>query len=126
MRCKLLFHTVLFVLVAAALASGAEPTGSEPRPACFLRQLGPAGGWCPYGGGVICWWPKHCFPPCGGPDDYCRKPLPQVCWPAYPPYYIWGPPDVWSPEGNCLQRGRVHMTENTGGPAQPASGAADK
>ena len=90
----------LLPLIAAAWASGGEPPCSEPRPA-FLGQLGPAGGWCPYGGGLLSWWPRHCFPDCGRPDDYCRKPLPCVCWPAYPPYYIWAPPEICHPQDNC-------------------------
>jgi len=91
----------LLALVAVDGAGGEEPPGTEPRPACSAWRLGPVGGWFPYGGGLLRWWPPHCFPRCGGPDDYCRKPLPRVCWPAYPPYYIWGPPEVRGPQDNC-------------------------
>lgn len=38
-------------------------------------------------------------PGCGGPDDYCRKPPPRVCWPPDPPYYVWGPPEIHYPHG---------------------------
>ncbi|MHC5544956.1 hypothetical protein ACYOEI_42515, partial [Singulisphaera rosea] len=31
----------------------------------------------------------NCFPRWCGPDDYCRKPLPNLCRPAFPAY---GPP----------------------------------
>jgi hypothetical protein len=63
----------------------------------ILQRFHPVGGWHPDGGGLLHWWPRHCFPCCGGPDDYCRKPLPRVCWPPYPPYYTWGPPAVCCP-----------------------------
>jgi len=69
----------LFVLLTAGLG-----ISGEPAPKGFLDCLAPAGGWHPYGGGLLHWWPKHCFPHCGGPDDYCRKSLPCVCWSAYP------------------------------------------
>jgi hypothetical protein len=91
---------VLLAQIAAGWAFGGEPPCSEPR-ACSLQQLGPVGGWDPYGGGLLHWWPKHCFPRCGAPDDYCRKPLPPVCWRCYPSYYIWAPPDVCPPQGKC-------------------------
>jgi hypothetical protein len=106
--------TALLALIAALSASAGEPPCCEPPRACFLRQLGPTGGWCPYGGGLIRWWPAHCFPRCGAPDDYCRKSLPCVCWPPYPPYYIWGPPEVCCPQSNCGQAGthiKVHIKE---------------
>lgn len=64
-------------------------------------RIGPAGGWCPYGGGLLRWWGPHCFPRCGAPDDYCRKPLPRTCWPPYPPYYFRGPPRECCPPDGC-------------------------
>jgi hypothetical protein len=73
----------------------------EPGYAGCWRQFGPVGGWNPYGGGLLHWWPQHCFPRDCGPNDCCRKPLPRVCWPPYPPYYIWGPPEVCHRHGNC-------------------------
>jgi hypothetical protein len=57
----------------------------------FLKRFAPVGGWRPYGLGLFHWWPCRCFPCNNGRDDYCRKPLPHVCWPPYPPYYIYGP-----------------------------------
>jgi hypothetical protein len=77
---------VLFALIAGGWALAGDPP-------CPPWRLGPVGGWCPYGGGLLRWWPPRCFPRCGGPDDYCRKPLPPVCWPPYPPYYIWQLPE---------------------------------
>ncbi len=82
----------LLALLAAGWAGGGEPPCREPRPPCPPWRLAPAGGWFPYGGGLLHWWPPNCFPHGGAPDDYCRKSLPRVCWPPYPPYYLWGPP----------------------------------
>jgi hypothetical protein len=62
-----------------------------------FSRLGPAGGWRPYGGGILSWWNPHCFPHAGAPDDYCRKSLPNVCWHSYPPFYTYGPPDTGLP-----------------------------
>jgi hypothetical protein len=106
MRRQAWIGAVVLALIAAGWASGGEPPCSEPRPACFLRWLGPAGGWFPYGGGLLHWWPPHCFPRCGAPDDYCRKPLPPVCWPPYPPYYTWGLPEACHPQGSCRPASR--------------------
>jgi hypothetical protein len=75
-------------------ALGGEPEYNEPAQQRFLQRMHPVGGWHPYGGGLLHWWNPHCFPRQGAPDDYCRKPLPRVCWPPYPPYYVWGPPEI--------------------------------
>jgi hypothetical protein len=80
------------LLATRALAGDAEvPT----RP--FTERIKPVGGWSPYGGGLVRWWPRDCFPRCGAPDDYCRKTLPKVCWPPYPCYFTYGPPEVCYP-----------------------------
>jgi hypothetical protein len=113
---------VLLALTAAGWAYGEPPPSVAPGPESgwagkgtvgapdqvpgCLRQLAPAGGWFPYGGGLLHWWPKHCFPRCGAPDDYCRKPLPSVCWPPYPSYYIWGPPETCCPQDRCRPASR--------------------
>jgi hypothetical protein len=74
---------ILIGLIAGGWAWGGEPC-------CPMQPLGPAGGWFPYGGGLLRWWDTHCFV-CGGtPDDYCRKPIPRLRCPAYPPCYLWG------------------------------------
>ena len=75
-----------------------DHSGCVQTPQCFLERVGPVGGWSPYGGGLLSWWNPCCFPRSGAPDDYCRKPLPKVCWPPYPPYYIWGAPPQSSGE----------------------------
>jgi hypothetical protein len=95
---RLLRLALLVALVAGARAAGGEYGCCPSCQPCTPNQFGPAGGWNPYGGGLLHWWPRHCFPCCGGPDDYCRKPLPRVCWPGYPPFYILVPYD------NCCPR----------------------
>jgi hypothetical protein len=98
-------------VIALLLTPGAGGRGyagdhdcCEPAEPCWLKRLGPVGGWHPYGGGLLHWWNPHCFPCGGAPDDYCRKPLPCACWPAYPPYFTWGPPEVCHPPA-CPPRG---------------------
>jgi hypothetical protein len=105
MRRQAWIGAVLLALTAAGWDSGGEPPSGEPRPAGGMGPLGPAGGWDPYGG-LLHWWPRHCFPCGGAPGDYCRKPLPSVCWPPYPPYYIWAPPETCSPPGRCRPSSR--------------------
>ena len=92
---------LLIALLAAGRGLGAERVCSQPSEDCFLKRLSPIGGWHPYGGGLLHWWPHHCSPCRGAPDDYCRKPLPKVCCPPYPSYYIWGPPEICYPQGKC-------------------------
>jgi hypothetical protein len=73
---------VLLALVAGSWASAAGPP-------CFLQRLRPAGGCFPYPGGLLHWWCPDWFQPCCGPDDYCRKPLPEfgptLCAPCASP-----------------------------------------
>jgi hypothetical protein len=92
-------------LVVALLGGGrkltAEPSCCPPPEDGFLSRLAPVGGWCPYGTGLLHWWPRCCFPRCGAPDDYYRKPLPKVCWPPYPPYYIFGAQESCCPQSRC-------------------------
>jgi hypothetical protein len=100
MRCQVWIGALVVALVAGGRGPGAEPWSS---PDCYLQRLKPEGGWSPYGGGLLRWWNPCCFPRCGAPDDYCRKPLPKVCWPAYPGYYIWGPPEICCPQSNTVR-----------------------
>ena len=104
MRRRVWIGALVVALIAGGTGVRAEPPCGEPPPDCFLQRLSPAGGWCPYGG-PLCWWPRHCFPRCGAPDDYCRKSLPCVCWPPYPPYFIWGPPETCCPGHPCGRPG---------------------
>jgi hypothetical protein len=101
MRLQAWIGVALLTLLAAGWACAEEPPCAESRPASSPWRLGPTGGWFPYGGGLLRWWPRDCFPRCGGPDDYCRKPLPSVCSPPYPSYYIWGPPEIVHPSDSC-------------------------
>jgi hypothetical protein len=103
MRCADWLVACLLALGAAGPGLCGEPPGGEWAPGSLLQRWHPAGGWEPYGGGLLHWWDPHCFPRCGGPDDYCRKKLPCVCWPPYPPYYIDGPaaPANAPPCGDC-------------------------
>jgi len=98
-------HQVWIGTLVVALIGGsgllAEPPCPEPSHDSFLQRLGPVGGWHPYGGGLLHWWNPRCIPCCGAPDDYCRKKLPCVCWPAHPAYFIWGPPEISHPQGSC-------------------------
>jgi hypothetical protein len=92
MKCYAWIAALAFALIAGSWAYSGSPPCCQPEQKSFLQRIAPVGGWFPNGGGLLHWQPHHCFPCCGGPDDYCRKPLPKICWPPYPPYYIWGPP----------------------------------
>ena len=83
---------LLLTLIVGGQVFGGERECCDPPQQNFLQRLHPVGGWQPYGGGLLHWYNYHCFPCGGAPDDYCRKPLPRLCWPAYPAYYQWGPP----------------------------------
>jgi hypothetical protein len=98
MRRQAMIMAALSALIAATGVCGADPPCTDQQPGWSPGRLGPTGGWFPYGGGLLRWWPAECFPRCGAPDDYCRKTLPCVCWPSYPSYYIWGPPEVCCPQ----------------------------
>ena len=97
MRGQVSIWAFVLVLLAGGRGLGGERGYCEPPQQRFLERLHPVGGWDPYGGGLLHWWNPHCFPRCGAPDDYCRKPLPRVCWPAYPSFYTWGSTDVCFP-----------------------------
>jgi hypothetical protein len=105
MRRHLGIGALLLALIAGSRGLGAEPCGCEPTQDGFLQRVHPVGGWAPYGGGLLHWWPRQCFPCGGAPDDYCRKPLPRVCWPPNPPYYIGGPPEIGYPRSNGCRVG---------------------
>jgi hypothetical protein len=92
MRRHAWIGALLLSAIAGSRGPGGELPGCEPGRPCFLQRVGPVGGWFPYGGGLLRWWDPHGFPRCGGPDDYCRKKFPPVCWPPYPPWYLCGPP----------------------------------
>jgi hypothetical protein len=98
MKYGLPIWTLLLALTSGGQCLGGEISESHVAPRRHhIQRLRPAGGWNPYGGGVLHWRNPHCSPCQSTPDDYCRKPLPNVCWPAYPPYYIAGPPEINRP-----------------------------
>jgi hypothetical protein len=102
MRRAVWLGACLMALLAAGPGGSREPGCCEPVPDAWLQRWHPAGGWHPYGGGLLRWWPAHCFPRGGAPDDYCRKPLPRVCWPPYPSFYTWGLPAApMAPGAGC-------------------------
>ena len=88
------------VLLVCGPVFGGDGETSQPVQTPLFQRLHPTGGWSPYGGGLFHWWPRHCFPTRCAPDDYCRKPLPEVCWPPYPGYYVYGPPEIVYPGGH--------------------------
>ena len=83
------------VIVSSQGRAGEPPCGCEAPGDGFAQRIHPVGGWHPYGGGLLRWWDPCCYPRYCGPDDYCRKPLPRLCWPGpYPSSYTWGPPET--------------------------------
>ena len=96
MRSQVALPLLVLTLILCGQGLGGEGGGPLAPP----HRFQPAGGWHPYGDGLLHWWGPHCFPCQSAPDDYCRKPLPRVCWPPYPPYYVWGPPEIGYPRNN--------------------------
>jgi hypothetical protein len=88
---------LVLALFSCSRASAGEGEGLDPGRPHFLQSVHPAGGWHPDSGGLFHWWNPHCFPRCGAPDDYCRKPPPALCWPHYPSFYVWVPADHGHP-----------------------------
>jgi hypothetical protein len=100
--------TLVLTVVTCGQAIGGEHGHPDQDHQPFLQRFHPVGGWHPDGGGLWHWWNPHCFPRCGGPDDYCRKPPPKVCWPPYPPFYIGVPPQTPHPGSDDLRSGKKH------------------
>jgi hypothetical protein len=100
MRIQVPSCAIVLLLISCAPALGGEGGDPQGFQQHFLQRVHPLGGWNPYGGGLLHWWNPHCFPCQVAPDDYCRKPLPRVCSPAYPRFYVWGPPEIVYPVGH--------------------------
>lgn len=101
MRYHWWIGTLLVACTAASQGLGTEPPCCESPRECLIKRLCPINGCNPYGGGLVHWWPRHCFPRYCTPNDYCRKPLPKVCWPGYPPFYTWEAPEICCPFSGC-------------------------
>jgi hypothetical protein len=85
MRRYVWMATIVVGLIGGGRGLHGESPSCERPQESFLRNLGPAGGWLPYGGGLLGWWDPFCFPRCVPADSYCRKPLPQIrCQPCCP------------------------------------------
>ncbi len=97
MRCLVWMLVLTGGLLVSSQALHAEPPCCKPPEDRYLKRLAPVGGWCPYGTGPLSWWDSHWFPCIGGPDDYCRKPLPAFGWPCYPCFFGWAPPECCPP-----------------------------
>jgi hypothetical protein len=109
MKPRTSIGALLFTLTVASQGFGGESPCCQPVEQSILSQCRPVGGWHPYGGGLLGWWDPCCYPRCGAPNDYCRKPLPNVCWPPYPAYFIWGPPEICYPQStNCADHKAFH------------------
>ena len=102
MRNLLATSLIVLALILCGQVIGGEGKTPDQPDQRFPHRMHPAGGWHPYGGGLFHWWNPHCFPCQAAADDYCRKPLPRLCWPSYPHYYGWGPPQMGYPENDGL------------------------
>ncbi len=91
------------VSIAALLLALSGSSGAEPPPR--LQRWHPAGGWNPYGGGVLHWWNRSWYALCGTPDDYGRKPP---------------PPFRGSPCPSCTYPGVAPPTSPLAGPSAPS------
>ena len=78
-----LLAVVLAVMLCVDTRAGGDGDLEAHRPH-FFGRLRPVGGCNPDGRGLFHWWNPHCFPQPCGPDDYCRKPMPNVCRPRAP------------------------------------------
>ncbi len=87
MKSQARLWAVALAAITCASAHGGETPDGPPREPHFFQRLRPRGGWNPDGGGLFHWWNPHCFPRTCGPDDYCRKPMPNVCRPLLP-YHV--------------------------------------
>ncbi len=75
----------LLVALTASFTGFGQESGAVPGVPAPVRCEAPAS--ASYGG-MRCWsWTLCCFPRRCCPDDYCAKPYPRQCWPAYPPFY---------------------------------------
>jgi hypothetical protein len=90
-----LWAALLTATMCAAAHAGDTVDEDNQHPNFFAR-LKPRGGWNPDGRGIFHWWNPHCYPRSCAPDDYCRKPMPNLCRPflnaSYAPSAPFSPP----------------------------------
>lgn len=91
-------HAVLGAAVLALIAPTPAHAGDhviyQTQRSHFLHKFHPEGGWNP-GGGLCHWWDACCLPQACGPNDYCRKPYPNLCrYPVAPPHVVPGHPQA--------------------------------
>lgn len=75
--------TALLTALVCIQAYAGDPGDGEVYRPHFFGRLKPRGGWNPDGRGIFHWWNPDCYPNFCGPDDYCRKPMPNVCRPRF-------------------------------------------
>jgi hypothetical protein len=100
MRNHVKLWTIALTMMTSSQALAGEPGDWEAQRPHFFSRLRPKGGWNPDGRGMFHWWNPNCYPGWCGPDDYCRKPTPNVCRPCSPapvPAYPPPPPAIPAP-----------------------------
>jgi hypothetical protein len=97
MRYRAGILVIGLAVIAGVPAVAGEHEYCPPPGDHFLQRFAPVGGWHP-AGGFLHWWDPHCFPRWCGPDDYCRKPFPNVCRPYCGLYLIPGGSPVKPPD----------------------------
>jgi hypothetical protein len=104
MRMQITLGAIAVALMMPTQARAGEPGDAQAHKSHFLGRLRPVGGCNPDGRGLFHWWNPNCFPRSCGPDDYCRKPMPNVCRPwalsyagAYPQPQTQPQPPVPAP-----------------------------
>jgi hypothetical protein len=81
MKRRIVWAIALAAMTLTQVKAG-DPGEPEVRRGHFLGRIRPVGGCNPDGRGLFHWWNPHCYPRWCGPDDYCRKPMPNVCRPG--------------------------------------------
>src|SRR5262249_184954 len=77
MKKSLVAFGFLLLFATSRTCAGEPVRGGWSRPR-ITHAFAPVGGWNP-GGGMFHWWNPCCFPQYCSPNDYCRKPFPNIC-----------------------------------------------
>lgn len=92
MRRRAVIGAMVIALAATPIVKSGEHVIGEPSRPHFFQRLHPSGGYNP-GGGLFHWWDPCCLPQACGPNDYCRKPFPNLCrYPIAPACAVQGHP----------------------------------